>query len=250
MANTKFGKIWRVQFEIHRTHLQIPWRLYPVSIAVVSLGMPLLGSKWQKTFNKNSWMSSSYSVLSSLVLDFSFSYFWTPSFFFSRTQVLDVQGTWKETVEVFQLAKAPLSTQAVTFLTDPWPFSLCMQATVLWHTIQWQSHLTGFCLPGVPPITSGLILPPKTKVQSPQLCWGHGATMRSGTGDWYGFEELQGEKCPWSTSQCSCRSSCCGATGTTKQNNTWERTKNYPSHPDTVRIKALGKSGTEQSQNH
>lgn len=31
---------------------------------------------------------------------------------------------------------------------------------------------------------------------------------------------------------------------------TWERIKNYASHPDTVRTKALGASGTEQSQIH
>lgn len=144
-----FGKTWRSQLKFmgHIYRLSGLWILWALH-SCVSLGMPPLESKWQKTFNKNSCMSSP---------KFLSPFFSSPWLFFqlllnsfllsSRTEVLDVQGTWKEKVEDSQLAKAPLSTQAAHFPHWSMTFPLChlcTEATVLWHTIQWQSHLTGF----------------------------------------------------------------------------------------------------------
>lgn len=131
--------------------LWISWALH----SCVSLRMPPLESKWQNTFNKNSCMSSSKLLCPVFSSPWLFFQLLLDSFLLSsRTEVLAVQGTWKEKVEDSQLVKAPLSTQAAHFPHWSMTFPLCclcIQAIVLWHTIQWQSHLTGFFpLPSFP----------------------------------------------------------------------------------------------------
>lgn len=185
----------------------------------------------------------SYSVLSSLVLDFSFNYFLLSS----RTEVLVVRGTWKEKVEDSQSRKDSSFDPGCSLpsLIHDLSLALLMHAghSAVAHYPVAKPPYRFFPLPSFPS-HFWFYSASKKKVLSPQLCCRHGATLRSGSGNWQGFKELQRKKGPSSTSQCSHPSSCCGTTETAEQNSTWERTKNYASHPDIPRTLVLTLSGT------
>lgn len=195
--------------EIYRTHLQTPWPLHLVSVTVVSLGMPLLESKWQKTFNKNSCMSSSYSVLSSLVLDFSFSYWGSgcPRYMERKCRRLPaIEGSSFHP----GCSLSSLIHDLVPYVCRP---QCCGTLSSGKATLQdfvfpsFSSHFRFYPASKKKSAVSSVVL----------RAWGNNEKWNRGLKWFWG---TAGGKGSWSTSQCSHRSSCCGATGTAKQNTT------------------------------